>query len=531
MKKALVLSLFVMLGVGVACSAQLQGTWDTWLKLDIGGTTVALDGFYSFLDVQYLVGGWTLAASTLIDQDGLDAIWFEGYGSLGAFSMWSLVTFDPTPYVYNETTDQGAETQTASFTTFQNLVAVSIAGVDLYAAFYLGNVYDAYTCDFYQTGFGTASDAIGFGSGFLFGGIGTAGDIKIGAEVAFNLYSILWDVWLYGAAGVGDWTYTNCSSDTWYPLWSIGYFAAIQTGCDVAWSSITAVVEFPLCCADVYVGAGFSCTGFDYLAILLRNIDIGLNWLKIADLNIVYGLNSKSISFYFQVVTGDVVCFKPYFNIVMDSTNKYMLDGIELNALTLSCTLGGCEFYWGHMFDPTKIKYSSYYWPSVSGYGIASDYYYFQAVGLGLTTAEQCAFYADFTGHLKTLVRGTYDPAEPVLATTDFTGYIYPNEVVGIQCDEDSCCGGLFSFSIGNFFAAGDALTKVWWADATNSDDCKGGWRWGTADSALFTGIFGWMGSYFELGVGVGSNVTLEGSLKVTVAGVDSVGFGVNVAW
>jgi len=520
MKKALVLSLFVMLGVGVACSAQLQGTWDTWLKLDLDPFELA--GFYSFLDIQYLVGGWTLESAAIIDAEGLDTIWFEAYGSLGAFSMWSLVTFGI------EDTAEGDGVQTGTFTTFQNVAAVSIAGVDLYAAFMLGDVFDYTACDFEQTQFGTAYPSLGLGAGFALGGIGTAGDIKIGAEVTWNMYSILWDVWLYGVAGVADWTYTACGSDMWYPYWVIGGLTLINTGCDVTFSGITAIAEFPICCADVYVGVSFSCTGFDYLCFLAKNIDIGLDWINIYELQISYGLNSKSVSLYIKIVTGDVVCFKPYLSVVMDGAT---IQGIELNALTLSCTVGGCEFFWGHIFDDTMMKYSSYYWPCISGYAPYVDHYYFTASGTGVTTTEQCAFSLAWTGTPKTYTAGSSDPAG--IWTGPFNGEIYPNEVFSISCDEDSCCGGLFSFGVANFFAAGStSVVRFWNPDAVSSYGCVGGWRFGTADNAAYTGIFGWMGTYVELSVGVGSNVSLEGGMKVSAfAGVESLAFGVNVAW
>jgi len=45
-------------------------------------------------------------------------------------------------------------------------------------------------------------------------------------------------------------------------------------------------------------------------------------------------------------------------------------------------------------------------------------------------------------------------------------------------------------------------------------------------------GIFGWMGSYIELTVGVGSNVSLIGGLNVSAAlGTEFLTLGVKVAW
>jgi hypothetical protein len=262
MKKALVLSLFVMLGVGVACSAQLQGEWDTWLKLDIT-PTFGLDSFYSFLDIQYLVGGWTLEVATVIDKLGISQLWFEAYGSLGAFSMWSLALFSPIP---------GKEALLA----FENGAEVSIAGVDIYALFKIGDVYDV-----------TGNTLIGGpGTGFALGGIGTAGDIRLGAEITWNLYPNLWGIFLYGLNGwVTDWTWLFCSAvggtDLWIPYWIQGGISLVQSTCDVVFSYITGVAQFPICCADIYVMARFSCAGFDCLGFLAKNVDIGLDWLNI----------------------------------------------------------------------------------------------------------------------------------------------------------------------------------------------------------------------------------------------------------
>jgi len=451
MKKALVLSLFVMLGVGVACSAQLQGTWDTWLKLNItGGLT--LDSFYSFLDIQYLVGGWTLEAATVIDEDGLSNIWFEAYGSLGAFSAWSLAYFDPTD---------------ATFGGFENAAEVSIAGVDIYGAFVV------------------ATKDGGIGSGFALGGIGTAGDIKIGAEITWNLTSKIWGIWRYGLSYYTDWTYTDCASDMYAASWEIGWLAPIQSSCNVVFSYITAIAEFPLCCADVYAMAQFSCeSGFEYFSVMAKNVNIGLDWLKLYAVGATYYIDEKVFGTAFQIVTGDVVCFKPYFTI--DGANEGILESITLNALTLSCTIGGCEFYWGHILDNTWFLYSSAWWPGQSDFSYGGELTMaFAPVGLGFN-------YDDF-----------YPSCSWVVVVGEDT--FYPNEMFGVQCDEDSCCGGLFSFGINNFFSTEEGAP---------------------------VGIFGWMGTYVELSAGIGSNVNIMFALDVTEAdGVRSFGFGVKVAW
>ncbi|MGD9675974.1 MAG: hypothetical protein AB7V19_04745, partial [Candidatus Bipolaricaulia bacterium] len=71
MKWALVLTLVVVVAAAVAGSAQLQGEWNTLVWLDLS-PTFDLAEFYSFFDIQYLMGGWMLEAAALVDQLGLN---------------------------------------------------------------------------------------------------------------------------------------------------------------------------------------------------------------------------------------------------------------------------------------------------------------------------------------------------------------------------------------------------------------------------------------------------------------------------
>jgi len=511
MKKALVLSLFVVLAATVAGTAQIQGEWDSWLKLDLceGSQTpsLTLGGFYSYIDVQYLICGWTLEAAATISACGVDNVWFEAYGQLGAFSAWSLAYFNPTK---------------VAFGGFENGAEVSIAGVDIYALFAIAEAYGA-DCPYTDLGLGT---------GFALGGIGSAGDCRFGAEITWNLYPNLWFVFLYGLNGaVTDWTYTYCTSDVWYPYWYVGgVVIPVQSGCDVVFSYITAIAEFPICCADVYAMVEFSCTGFDYLNVLVKNIDIGLDWLSIYELGITFTTGTKVLDYYFQVKTGDVVCFTPYISVDM---NGAMLDGITLNALTLSCDIGGCQFFWGDIFDRSWTRLTGWMRPATALSPYTANWF-FEAVGGTFTRNTSCAFYVKNGGTKWTDVDadGIQDANEVDKATS-----YYPNEVIGFQCDEDSCCGGLFSFSINNFFttlAAGDE-------DFTGSPSYLDFGCYEGDDPDYLThyelgtgviGLFGWVGSYFELTAGIGSNVSLIGGLKVTfLNGVEFITFGVNVAF
>lgn len=100
MKRALVLSLAVVLGLGFASFAQtLSGEW----TLDVSVTTNnpalsfadALD-FSSSLTVNYEVGGWLFTSYTEFDDAGWADQTFAAGGSLGAWTFDSLVDFAPT---------------------------------------------------------------------------------------------------------------------------------------------------------------------------------------------------------------------------------------------------------------------------------------------------------------------------------------------------------------------------------------------------------------------------------------------------
>ena len=97
MKRALVLSLAIIFGLGVAAFGQtLSGTWTVDIKIDATqmNFATALD-FSSTLTVNYAVGGWTFgSATTFIDTGWSDQV-FTAVGSLGAYLFDSTLDLDP----------------------------------------------------------------------------------------------------------------------------------------------------------------------------------------------------------------------------------------------------------------------------------------------------------------------------------------------------------------------------------------------------------------------------------------------------
>jgi hypothetical protein len=99
MKKALVLSLAAVLGLGFASFAQtLSGSWDTTITIIPSPVSLAID---SELVITYAVSGWTFTSDTVIDETGWLAQSFEVGGSLGAFTIGSALVFDPATVAFD----------------------------------------------------------------------------------------------------------------------------------------------------------------------------------------------------------------------------------------------------------------------------------------------------------------------------------------------------------------------------------------------------------------------------------------------
>lgn len=98
MKKALVLSLAFVLGLGVASFAQtLSGSWDTTIGITPSPVALTID---SELIVTYAVSGWTFTSDTVLDETGWLEQSFDVGGALGAFTIGSTLVFDPAAVLF-----------------------------------------------------------------------------------------------------------------------------------------------------------------------------------------------------------------------------------------------------------------------------------------------------------------------------------------------------------------------------------------------------------------------------------------------
>jgi len=168
MKRALVLTFVLILGLGIAASAQIKGQWCTDVVIDPQGTGgVYFTSFASTLSVDYTVGGWTFNSKSTFALTGWTGQVFNVNGTLGAFTIGSILTFNPS---------------TALFTSWKTTGSVSIAGVTFDGMWLL----------------------MPTGSGFTLGASGASGPLTAAAIAYFNVnpttggliqssYCVCWD--------------------------------------------------------------------------------------------------------------------------------------------------------------------------------------------------------------------------------------------------------------------------------------------------------------------------------------------------
>jgi hypothetical protein len=324
MKKALVLSLLV-LGLGLGVSAQtFSGDWTFDAAAHIGAGNIVVDNLFSSLNIDYSVAGWTFGAGMLVDLTGLYNIQFGIDGSLGAFGLHSMALFYAVPPAWAD---------------FENLVSVSIAGIDAYGVFVIQDLANG-----------------GTGTGWAIGGHGVAGAVEVWAEVDFNLQ--LWGgpwngaavYYNYGFDALYGWDfYQYCDGSYDYDHW------VVQTdSCTAGFSALNIYVEFPLGCLDFVTNVQFTCAGFGYVQFGLNDINLGAGWFQLDDLDVRFTATNKTVSTDFTLTFGDAVCLTPKFDLVQNGL--FTIDGIVLRALLFNYTFGATTVKAGELF------YDDYYY-------------------------------------------------------------------------------------------------------------------------------------------------------------------------
>jgi len=445
MKKALVMTFVLVLGLGVAAFAgPLSGSWDMYVKLTVDKDTEVLSmaAFGTTLEIDYTVCGWTFGSTAKFNKHAFSNLWFDAAGSVGAFGFYGVLDFVP---------------QTPSFKFLAGFGDISLAGVNLYAGGML------YNFDYATTNVSTPD----IGIGYIVGGYGVAGACSVWVEAQFNMSSTIYSVWAYGYdTMISEILYY----DTFYCSWYKPGLTVQTAGCTAAWSGLDIYIEYPFACFDLLTTINFNCTvGFNKVGFYIDDIDLGIPWLLLDDLNIVFTVQTKSVCGQFELVLADTTCFTPYLSLVMDENR---IDGIALNALTIEYDMGqGVTFKAGTLFNSS--------WGD-TGFHKVDD------------TASCDSSYAmcwDPSGNL------TYGFTDCCIVSVTDSAY---DEYFAILIDGDACCGGAFSVSAFN------------WFDDDQTD-----------------AFMDWAETEVDIAFGFGSNTTLSVGFDLTKDGLDNMIVGV----
>lgn len=390
MRRALALSFLAVVGVSVlAAAAPLSGSWSFSVQADI--QPFSITAIESTLTTHYSISGWTVSSTAIASLDSFEDIFFDAKGILGAFALRSILAFDAAD---------------AEFQTWLASGVTAIGGVNLYAMFMLDNVGTAQTPS--------------IGSGLTFGGWARIGDLSIWAQTQFNMTDTSSYIYKYGYDWLLDhFIFKVC--DTW--LIPSTYVDVQTTGCTASWSGVDFYLDAPFTCFNLLTKLSISCTGFDYVLFEVNDIDLGLSWVDVAWIDVMFTTTSKSVNTIFDISLGDTACITPYLALEGAGTG---ITGLSLKALKLSYTWDNVTFKAGELFDEDGwFPYLNY------------------------TAIRYCGWTWD--GELTTL---------PVCAVT--TGY---DEYLGLEVAGDSCCGGSYRFSAFTWFDTGNSTGLFDWVE------------------------------------------------------------------
>ena len=318
MRKALVLSLAVVLGLGFAAFAQgtLSGEWDVEITIDPTAEDIAtFMDFTTDLTVVYAVGGWSFTSYTTVDDSGWSAQSFDAAGSFGAFTVAGGIVFD--------TEGDNADPEWITLDTSFTFGAVAI-GID----------FDLYDSDIRLVLTGEA----------------TTGLVDISVALTF-----------------GDLTFSTA-----YPYGPIADLdSEFDDVCDLNWAGVEITVDFPFCCADVTATLEIGCAGFEEACFAVSGIAIpNLPWVTI-DAEVCFVLETKTLTLSPNFDFGADVCFDLYIcqyteGGVAPLGGALTLGDFYIEGIGLVCEIGGVSFtgisYWGADYCDLKPTALGSYW-------------------------------------------------------------------------------------------------------------------------------------------------------------------------
>jgi hypothetical protein len=503
MKRALVLSLVVVLGLGVGAFAQLSGSWESNLSFNLGA--IAFPDFIvdltSDFAIDYSLAGWTFGSVSGFDLHGFASQAFSVEGALGAFSFTSSASFAPafvTVWTYPDLLTWLASTaQTASTPTFTAWVcadplpvtsapkflkldataSVSIAGVTA-SAYVLMDQSEAYI-EWKNFAFKVlqASPWILQTSSLVWsqpygGQNGTGAKITLAGSV--------------GGIDVTSYTYFNLTEadkrSSFCPeIGKRGYFYIPVAGCTPAFTEEYVMFEgMTFGCIEFNAALKITCTGFSHLKLVANGIDLG-GW---ATLNIGIGFSTKAkeldlcLKFNaptFSCITVEVGFGDSGFGYVTSGPNPGALkiDSIQIHGFGITTEVGAVTFTSYTELDVYSQLFSAgsdvprlgmYDWKTLDGHVLHAFAIPFAGI-TKYTAAVASVCINGGSGGWTTATPAVWQyvqVADGYSQIVCFPEYRYKLwEMFQITIDEDACCGGLFGVDILTYFGDKQQLTWV----------------------------------------------------------------------
>ena len=334
-----------------------------------------------------------------------------------------------------------------AFTDFDTVVA-QFGQLDVGAAIDVGGVtlYGIFSIE----EFGTVQTP-DIRSGWAIGTMGEVGDLRLAIEADFGLFNIPIQVmWFEGY----DFAAFMASNETEGGSWIWPWIWLWRDDCSVCLDYLTAFFGFPFTCLDVTMGLLCSCDwGFGYFYFSIEEIDLG-TWFMIEELEMWYIMEFKDVDLELGLVFADSTCFTPHFSLIQNSSNT--IRGISFDAFTIDYTWDGVTFLAGTILNTGM-------------YGFDVD--------------------------------GTLLDGEDWSAWLRWDDVIV-DEFFGIVAKGDSCCGGLWSAGVYNFFLVGGSPK-----------------------------IFDWVMTTADLQYGLAANLSVTASLQFSVDGLDRFCVGFEFTW
>jgi hypothetical protein len=482
LKKALVLTIAAVVGLGLAASATMGGTWGAEISID-PGTTLAGNLFVdltSTVDVDYTIGDWVFGAAAGFDRLGWSTMSFDAVGVLGAFSFTAELNFMPrtitgytlviplAPQTYSminplflgpwadcwDADEICVPTYGAAFDDLTFTASVSIAGVTIEGLFYLDGYAGDAVCPpwayYYLFADGTLTPWVSgmapyttyalassastatTGSGFRFSLSGTAGSLEITSLTYFSLtepFATVTCGWALAKKGSGF----------------------TVDGCELGFTEQYFHIDgFTFGCATFEVGLDITCAGFSWVAFAAHDIDLGV-WGLVGDFYVKFSTMQKYVDFCLDFDL-DVVCFD--IGVSLDYED-YVVGGFSIDSLTLETELNGVTFtsttqFDGCLSEVTDESMEIGFLVPVEGltYTDPNTYEYATFSLIGASTTD---------GLLTGLVDGFFTPV------CEYEEKWCVFETIEIAVDGDSCCGGAFDFSIETGFGTKEEIKAFAW--------------------------------------------------------------------